>query len=73
MDFAKACNTITFEHTQIMFHLMGLPVGMVSLMTQLLHAPVAFCIQGVVVPDVFGPPVWAFDGGTLSPRHYLCC
>ena len=38
VGFEKAYNTITFEHTQVMFHFMRLPMGMFSLMTQLLQA-----------------------------------
>ena len=33
MDFEKAYNTNIFEHAQVIFQLMGLPIGMVSLGT----------------------------------------
>ena len=56
LDFDKAYNTITFEHAHVMFHLMGLPTGMIAVMMQLLQSLVSFCIQGIVIPDVVWTP-----------------
>ena len=52
MDFKRAHNTITFEHTQVMFQLMGMPSGVVSWVTRVLQSPLAFCIQALAVPEV---------------------
>ena len=68
----KAYNTITFEHAHVLFQLMGLPTGMMALMMQLLHSPVSFCIQGIVIPDVVWTPEQESGKGTHFPQRFLC-
>ena len=63
VDFEKAYNTVTFEHALIMFELLGLPVGIISLMSGLLQAPILFDVQGAVVSIV----VWAQGVPRCSP------
>ena len=56
-DFEEAHDTITFEHAHVMFQLMGLHAGILSLVTRLLHSRVAFFIRGLVIPDVLWTPI----------------